>query len=68
MMKEFSDGSAMWRKWRRTGMLRGSIYVGECVSSHPVGRPRKMWIYALKDCLIKEKSFGCQASKGNGAR
>ena len=35
-------------------------YVGECAGSRPVGRPRKRWIYTVKDCLKKR-------SKGNGA-
>ena len=30
----FSDDSAMWREWRRTGLVRGSIR----------GVPRKRWI------------------------
>ena len=25
LKKVFSDGSAMWREWRMTGLLRGSI-------------------------------------------
>ena len=26
LMKVFSDDSAMWRGWKRTGLLRGSMY------------------------------------------
>ena len=29
------------------------IYVRECATSHSVGRPRKRWIYNVKDCLQK---------------
>ena len=29
------------------------FYVGECAGSHSVGRLRKRWIDALKDCLSK---------------
>ena len=38
MMKAFSGGSAMWREWGMTRLLRK--YAG----SHSVGRPRKRWI------------------------
>ena len=42
------------------------IYVRECAGSHSVGRTWKMWIDTVKNCL-KQKRFGCQASKENGA-
>ena len=29
------------------------VYVGECVGSPSVGRPRKRWIDTMKDCLKK---------------
>ena len=29
------------------------VYVGECVGSRSVGRPRKRWIDTTKDCLRK---------------
>ena len=29
------------------------LYVGECDGRHSVGRPRKMWIDTVKDCLRK---------------
>ena len=29
------------------------VYVGECTSSHSVGRPRNRWIDTIKDCLKK---------------
>ena len=29
------------------------VYVGECDGSHSVGRPRKRWIYTVKDCMEK---------------
>ena len=51
-MKVFSDGSAMWREWRTTGFSK-RVYLGECVGSRSVGRPRKRWIDAVKDCLKK---------------
>ena len=41
------------------------VYVGVCAGSS-VGRSRKRWIDTVKDCL--RISFGCQASKENGAR
>ena len=30
-----------------------TVYVGECAGSSSVGRPRKMWIDTVKDCLKK---------------
>ena len=36
------------------------IYVGECVGSRSVGRPRKRWTDSVKECF--KKRFGCQAS------
>ena len=27
------------------------VYVGECASSHSVGRPRKRWVDTVKDCF-----------------
>ena len=41
------------------------VYVGECASSHSVGRLRKRWIDTVKDCLNK-KGFRCEAIKENG--
>ena len=29
------------------------VYVGECAGSRSVGRQRKRWIDAMKDCLRK---------------
>ena len=29
------------------------VYVGECAGSHSVGRPQKIWIDTVKDCLRK---------------
>ena len=43
---------AMWREWRRKGLLR--VYVGECEGSRSVSRPRKKWSDTVKDCLRKE--------------
>ena len=40
------------------------VYVGECVGSRSVGRPRKRWTHTLKECI--KKRCGCQASKENG--
>ena len=42
------------------------VYVGECAYSCSVSKPRKRWNDTVKECLIKEKSFGCQARKENG--
>ena len=42
------------------------VYEGEHAGSCSVGKPKKRWIYTMKDCL-KKKSFGCQASKENRA-
>ena len=39
-MKMFSDGSAIWREWRMTGLLRGSIE--ECAGSRSTGRSREV--------------------------
>ena len=64
LMKMFSEGSAIWRGWRMSGLMR--VYVGECAGSHSVGKPWKKCIDTLKDCL-KKKGFGCRASKDNGA-
>ena len=52
LMKVFSDGSAMWKEWGMTGLLRWS-YVGEWAGSCSVGRLWKRWIDAMKDCLKK---------------
>ena len=46
-------------------MIAKRVYVGECAGSRSVGRPRKRWIYAVKDCLGK-RGLLCQASKKNG--
>ena len=29
------------------------VYVGKCAGSRSMGRPRKRWIYTVKDCLKK---------------
>ena len=42
------------------------VYVGDCAGNHSEGRQPKRWINTVKECLIKEKGFGCQASKENG--
>ena len=39
LMKVFSDGSAMWKGWRTTGLIRGSI--------------NKRCIDTVKECLKK---------------
>ena len=38
--------SAMWKEWRMTGSLRGSMW--KCAGSRSVGRPRKRWIDTMK--------------------
>ena len=48
------------------GRIAKRIYVGVCVVSRSVGRPRKRRIDTMKDCLRK-KRFECQGSKENGA-
>ena len=48
------------------GMIVKRVYVGECAGSRSVCRPRKRWIDMVKD-FVKNKRFGCQASKENGA-
>ena len=35
------------------GRIAKRVYVGECVGSHSVGRPKKRWIDTIKDCLKK---------------
>ena len=52
LMKVFSNGLAMWRGLRMTGLLRG-VYIGECAGSYSVGRLRKRWIDIVKDCIKK---------------
>ena len=47
-------------------MITKRFYVGECVGSRSVGRPRKRGIDTVKGCL-KKRGFGCQVSKENGA-
>ena len=49
-----------WRGWRGIGSPR------ECDITRSVDRPRKRWFDTVKE--FKEKRFGCQASKENGAR
>ena len=51
MIKVFSDGSATWREWRMTELLRE--YVRESAGICLVVRPRKRWIDTVKDCLKK---------------
>ena len=43
-MKVFYSGSAMWREWRMTGLLRQTMQ--EC-------RPQKRWIDTVKEYLRK---------------
>ena len=43
------------------------VFVGECAGSRSVGRTKKRWIDTVKEC-VKEKKFGYQACKENGAR
>ena len=38
------------------------VYVGECSGSRLVGRPRKRWIYTLKDCL-KERDLDVRQAR-----
>ena len=51
----FSTGLAMWRKWRMTGLLRGSMQGNVMVVTQWVGYGR--WINTVKDCL--KKRFAC---------
>ena len=50
----FSDGLVMYREWRITGLLRGSIW--ECAGSYSVGKPRKRWSDTMKksDLNVRE--------------
>ena len=41
------------------------VYVGECAGSRSVGRSQKRW--TDREGLFKEKRFGCQVTKDNGA-
>ena len=38
------------------------VYVGECDGSHPVGRPWKIWIDTVKECL-KERGLGVRQAR-----
>ena len=38
------------------------VYVGECVVSRSVGRPRKRWIDKVKDCL-KKRGLGVRQAR-----
>ena len=40
-----------------------SVYVGECAGSHSVGRPQKIWIDTMKECLKKKGLDVRQARK-----
>ena len=51
-MKVFSVGSAMWRRWRRIGLLSESMYESVLVVAQWV-LTRKRWIDTVKDCLRK---------------
>ena len=51
LMKAFSDGSAILRGWRMTGLLRGSMLESALVVS--VGRLWKRRIDTVKECLKK---------------
>ena len=39
------------------------VYVGKCGGSRSVGRPRKRWIDAVKDCLKKRGLYVRQARR-----
>ena len=54
-----SGGSAMWRGWR----IAKRVYVGECASSHSVGRQRKRCTDTVKECLKKRGLDVRQAQK-----
>ena len=41
------------------------VYIGKCAGSRSVGRPRKKWIYTVKEGL--KKRFEYQAIKENGS-
>ena len=44
LVKVFSDGSAMWREWRMTGLLRGSMQGSVQVVTQWLGRGRGVLI------------------------
>ena len=48
-----SDGLALWREWRMTGLLRG-VYAREYVDSRLTDWLWKRWIYTVKDYLKKK--------------
>ena len=62
LMKVFFDGSAMWREWRKTGLLRGSMYIGEWGGNCSLGRLQKRWIDIVKDCL-KKRGLGVKQTR-----
>ena len=39
------------------------VYVGECPSSHSVGRPQKRWIDSVSGCLKKRGLYIRQARR-----
>ena len=54
--ERIDEGVLRWfdhREKMENDMLAKRVIVGECVGSRSVGRPRKRWINALKDCLRK---------------
>ena len=66
--ERIDEGSLRWFGYverKENDRMAKRVYVGDCASSCSVGRVRKRYIDAVKDCL-KKISFGCQASKENG--
>ena len=60
LIKAFSNGLAMWREWRTTGLLRGSMEGSVLVVAQWVGG-------CYLEGMLEENWFGCQSSKENGA-
>ena len=56
MDEKINEGLLWWfghverMEWDKIGKR---VYVGECAGNRLVGRPRKRWIYTMKECLRK---------------
>ena len=52
-VKRSEEGILWWFGHVERDRIAKRVYVGECVGSHSVGRPRKRWFDTVKECLKK---------------
>ena len=51
--ERIDEGVLRWFGHVKRYRIAKRIYVGECAGGHSVGRPRKIWINTVKECLKK---------------